>query len=62
MTLLTTDLTILVFFECTIQERQFAELLLLVNILFVVNDHQHLFDHVRGCIDRSLIIARNNHV
>lgn len=62
MTLLTTYLTVLIFFECTIQQCQFAKLLLLVNILFVIDDHQHLFDHIGCCIDRSLVITGDDHV
>lgn len=60
--LLTTYLTILVFFERTIQKCQFAKLLLLVHILFVINHHQHLFYHIRCCVDRSLVITGNDHV
>jgi len=62
MALLTTDLTILIIFECTIQQCQFSKLSLLVNVLFVIDDHQHLFDHICCCVDRSLVITGNDYV
>ena len=62
VTLFTTNLTILVLFECTVEESQFAKLLLLVNILFVINDHKHLFNHIGGCVYRSLVVTGNDDV
>jgi len=62
MSLFGTNLTKLIFLQRTIQERQFPELLLLVNVLFVVDNHQHLLDHVGGRVDGILIVPGNDHM
>ena len=58
----TTNRTKLVFLQSTVQECQFTELSLFVDILFIVNHHQHLFDHVRCSIDSTLVFTRNDNV
>ncbi len=35
---------------------------MLVHILFVINDHQHLFDHIGRCVHRSLVVTGNDNV
>ena len=59
MALFGTNLAEFILLQCTIQQRQLTELLLLVYILFIVNDNQHLFDHIRRGIDGPLIISRD---
>lgn len=60
--LLRAYLTELVILKGPIQKRQFAQLLLLVHVLLVVDDYQQLFHHVRGGIHRLLVVTRNDHV
>lgn len=48
--------------QSAVQERQLAQLLLLVHVAFVVNDNEHVLDHGGRRIDGARIVARHDHV
>lgn len=60
MTLFGTGGTILLFLESSVQQGQFSELLLLVHIRLIVNDHKHLFNHIGSGVDCLLVLSGNN--
>lgn len=62
MTFLGTNLTVFLLFERSVQKSQLSKLLLLVHILFIVDDYQHLLNHICRGINRSLIVASNDHM
>ena len=62
MPLLGTNLTIFLILQGSIQKRQLSQLLLLVHVLIIVNNHQHLLDHIRCGINGSLMITSDDNV
>lgn len=64
MSLFRTDGTVdgFVVFESTVQESQFAQLLLLVDIAFVVQDDEHFLNHGGGRIHGPGIVSRHDDV
>jgi len=62
MPLLRTQLTKLLILQRPIQQGQLPQLLLLVHILIIINNHQHLLHHIRRRIHIPLIIPRNHHM
>jgi len=57
-----TNLAKFIFLERTIQQCQFTQLILLVNVSFIINDHKHLVDHISGRIDRLLIVTSDDNM
>jgi hypothetical protein len=62
MTFLPTNLAKFVFLESTVQESQLAELLLLVDISFVIHYNEHLGHHLACGVYSPLVISRNHHM
>ena len=49
----------LLLLEGSVQQRQLAELGLLVHVLLVVDDDQHVLDELGGLVELGDIVARN---
>lgn len=62
MSLLRTNLTKLLLLEGSVQQGQFPQLRLFMNVLFVINHNQHLANHIGGGIDTLLVLSRNDHM
>ncbi len=62
MALLGTNRAILIFLQRPIQQGQFPQLRLLVHILIIVNDHEHILNHLGGGIDRRLVLTGDDDV
>ena len=62
VTLFPTQCTVLILLQGSVQERQFSELCLFVNIFIIVDDHQHILNHLCCRIDTLLPISRHHHM
>jgi len=59
MALLGADGTVLILLEGSVQQRQFAKLSLLVNVLLVVDHHEHLLNEPSGLVELDRVVAGN---